>query len=226
MSNRKVSRDGLVVAAVLLLHVAALWALQTGLLRRATEVVLPVALLSEWISPPAPKVAEPPPTPTPSRQQTLKRQGQPPVPPAPVAAPDPMPAPPNAVTGPATPQPSPAPVAAAVAAAALPTAAAAPALPTPARIELPSSDADYLQNPKPVYPRLSKTLGEQGQVLLRVLVGIDGRPQQIHLRQSSGHERLDQAATQAVAQWRFVPGKRNGVPEAMWYVVPVSFELK
>ena len=48
------SRTAVIAIGVVLLHVAGLWALQTGLLRRAVEVVVPVELLSEFITPPAP----------------------------------------------------------------------------------------------------------------------------------------------------------------------------
>ncbi len=96
----------------------------------------------------------------------------------------------------------------------------------PARIELPASGADYLDNPRPAYPPLSRRLGEQGQVLLRVWVEADGRPGQIEIRRGSGFERLDRAAQLAVQRWRFVPGKRAGVPEAMWAEVPLQFTLE
>ncbi|WP_019373782.1 energy transducer TonB, partial [Melaminivora alkalimesophila] len=33
-------------------------------------------------------------------------------------------------------------------------------------------------------------------------------------------------AADTVARWRFVPGTRNGVPEAMWFVQPINFVLK
>jgi periplasmic protein TonB len=29
-----------------------------------------------------------------------------------------------------------------------------------------------------------------------------------------------------VLRWRYVPGKRNGVPEGMWFNVPISFVLE
>jgi protein TonB len=44
--------------------------------------------------------------------------------------------------------------------------------------------------------------------------------------QSSGYERLDNAAYNAVMGWRYVPGKRGGVPAAMHFDVPLIFELK
>jgi protein TonB len=93
-------------------------------------------------------------------------------------------------------------------------------------VELPITNADYLQNPKPPYPRMSVRLGEEGTTTLKVLIGIDGRPLEARIGKSSGFTRLDQAAEEAVRTWKFVPGKRGGVPEAMWADVPVKFELK
>ena len=90
---------------------------------------------------------------------------------------------------------------------------------------MPSSDAAYLNNPKPGYPAISKRMGEQGKVVLRVLIGTDGLPQKVEINQSSGYDRLDRQAQEAVMRWRFVPGKRNGVPEAMWSLVPINFVL-
>lgn len=105
-------------------------------------------------------------------------------------------------------------------------AAAPGGLATASGIQLPSSSASYLNNPKPVYPAISKRLGEQGKVVLRVLIGSDGLPQTVQVQQSSGFERLDRQAVDAVLRWRFVPGTRNGVPEAMWNLVPVNFVLQ
>ena len=90
---------------------------------------------------------------------------------------------------------------------------------------LPSSEAQGLNNPKPTYPRLSRRLNEQGQVVVRVFVAADGSPQQGEIRTSSGYDRLDQEALRTVLRWRFVPGQRMGVPEAMWFNVPVHFVL-
>lgn len=89
----------------------------------------------------------------------------------------------------------------------------------------PSSDADYLNNPKPAYPRVSKSLNEQGTVMVSVFIGTDGNPQKVELKKSSGFDRLDKTALEAVRGWRFVPGSRGGVPEAMWVVVPIPFVL-
>ena len=98
--------------------------------------------------------------------------------------------------------------------------------PAPAKVELPSSSADYLNNPRPPYPPMSKRLNEQGKVVLRVLIEPDGSASKAEIRTGSGYERLDQAALQTVLRWRYVPGKRNGVPEAMWFNVPINFVLE
>jgi protein TonB len=73
---------------------------------------------------------------------------------------------------------------------------------------------------------MSKRLGEQGTVIIHVLIGVDGLAQQAEIRQSSGFDRLDQIALKTVKSWRYVPGKRGGVAEAMWFDVPIKFELK
>jgi periplasmic protein TonB len=91
---------------------------------------------------------------------------------------------------------------------------------------LPSSEAHGLNNPKPAYPKQSRRLNEQGQVVIRVFVAADGSPQQGEIKTSSGFDRLDQEALRTVMRWRFVPGQRFGTPEAMWFNVPVNFVLE
>ncbi|WP_312301987.1 energy transducer TonB [Diaphorobacter nitroreducens] len=220
------SRNAAIAGSVVVLHVAGLWALQSGLVRKTAEIIIPAEVLSEFIAPPAPPAppvppAPPPPKPAPAPPKPVAPKPRPA--PMPVAVPDPTPAP-AAPTGVVEPQPPAPPVAAAPVAA--PAAPAAPPAPAAPSIELPSSDASYLNNPKPVYPAVSKRLGEQGKVMLRVLIGTDGLPQKVEVKQSSGFERLDRQAIDAVMRWRFVPGKRNGVPEAMWNLVPINFVLQ
>lgn len=211
--NRRI----VIVASVVLFHIAALWALQTGLLRRAVEVIVPAEVLSEFINPPAPRTEQPaPPTPTVKPQPRAVQKTTPAPQPIAVATPEPAAAAPTGVT---TPQPV-------APAATAPATAGPPSPPAPPRVELPSSDAAYLNNPKPPYPALSKRLGEQGKVVVRVLIGVDGTAQQAEIRTSSGYDRLDQAALATVLKWRYVPGKRGGVAEAMWFNVPINFVLE
>jgi len=89
----------------------------------------------------------------------------------------------------------------------------------------PRFDADYLDNPRPSYPALSRRLGEEGKVLLRVWVGVDGRAREVQVKEGSGFARLDLAARDAVGRWRFVPARRGGEAIDGWVLVPISFAL-
>lgn len=209
-----------IVIAVVGFHVLGLWALQTGLLRRAVELVVPVQVMAEFIELPQPQVTPTPPPPQPQPAPVPKKV-TPPAPrpaPQPVAIADPTPSP-TAATGITEPQP-PAPPPQ------TPMVVAEPAPPAPPRIELPSSSADYINNAPPPYPPLSKRLGEQGKVIVRALIEVNGSASKAEIRTSSGYERLDQTALQTVLKWRYVPGKRAGVPEAMWFNIPINFVLE
>ena len=87
-------------------------------------------------------------------------------------------------------------------------------------------DADYLHNPSPSYPALSRRLGEEGKVVLRVFVEADGRPSSIEVSTGSGFSRLDQAALSAVGRWKFVPAKRGAENIGAWVLVPILFNLR
>lgn len=89
----------------------------------------------------------------------------------------------------------------------------------------PRFDADYLNNPAPVYPRVSRRLHEVGIVTVRVYVAPDGAPAVIELMESSGFARLDESALEAVRLWKFSPAKRAGIAVAAWVVVPIEFSL-
>ncbi len=92
--------------------------------------------------------------------------------------------------------------------------------------EPPRFGVAYLNNPKPKYPSLSRRAGEEGRVLLRVLVNADGIPETVEISSTSKFERLDNAALVAVKQWRFVPAKKNNVPMSAYVTVPINFSLK
>ena len=219
-------RTAVLIGGVVVLHMAGLWALHSGLLKRATEWVIPVAVVSEVPPPPPPppppqiKPPPPPPPALPVRPSLAS---------TPLAlAPEPVPQPTQTTAAPPT-LAATAPVNAAVSAIAPVAPApsvvvpAAPAAPT--KVDLPTTVADYQTKSPPVYPAMSKRMGEQGRVVMRVLIGADGVPQQAEVQQSSGHGRLDRAAADAVMRWRYVPGKLGGVPETMWFQVPIEFKL-
>ena len=221
------SRHTAIVGGVVSLHLLARWALQSGPPRRPVDVLVPVALLSVFVDRPAPKEIPPAPKTPEQRSQSVVKIKPPELPSPPELmtiaaamtsfnAPESLETPrPSAEAWAAEPAPAPSPVAPSIA-----------TVPAPLRVELPSTDADYLQNPRPVYPPLSKRLGEQGQVVYSVLIGADGLPISAKLIKSSGFERLDAAAYAAVMSWRYVPGKRNGVATQMSYNAPINWVLE
>lgn len=135
---------------------------------------------------------------------------------------------------PSAPPPIPEPVVAAPE----PTAITAPVSPAPVVVPEPVAEipeitmtaqmlvATYLRNPKPSYPIVSRRLGQQGTVFLRVFVTAIGDPTRVELKTSSGYPRLDQSAQEAVQHWKFVPAKRGEHAVDAWVVVPIKFSLK
>lgn len=160
----------------------------------------------------------PPPKPKPVVRPRPRRPAPLPVITAPVEAPSPVVAPPPPPEPPAPPEPEPAPVVTAP----VPAPAPLPVVP----VTPPVFNADYLDNPPPAYPALSRRLGEEGRVILRVLVSTAGRADEVQIRASSGHARLDEAARDTVRGWKFVPAKRGAQPVAAWVLVPISFRLE
>ncbi|TXI80660.1 MAG: energy transducer TonB [Flavobacteriales bacterium] len=86
-------------------------------------------------------------------------------------------------------------------------------------------DADYLQNPKPVYPPMSRRLGEEGKLVLRVRVSSQGLPLSVEVSKSSGFPRLDEAGRAAVERWRFVPARQGDQAIEASVLVPLNFTL-
>jgi protein TonB len=81
----------------------------------------------------------------------------------------------------------------------------------------------YVHNPPPQYSKESRAAGEQGRVVVRALIAEDGSPIKVELLSSSGHSRLDEAAIEAVAKWKFKPATRDGEPVQDWASIPIRF---
>lgn len=173
--------------------------------------------------PPPPPVPEPPPPPKPEPPKP-KPVPPKPVPPKPVPT-RPKPAPPGS--------PAPSKPAAAAAessagpsgteTAAVPRAPSAPVDPDRPRV---IGKVDYLgKRPQPEYPRMSQRRGEQGRVIVRVLISPEGRVLEAMVQKSSGYERLDEAAVRAVRSARFRPYTENGHAYRALADIPFDFVL-
>lgn len=205
---------------IVFLHVMFFYALQSGLLRQVAQA-MPREVFVSLVTPqpeaaPVPETPQPPevkPKTVPVVKPTIRR-------PAPVV-PTPKPAPlpvetPVAAVAPSIDPPAPA---APIAQAAPP----APVMPAPPKTV---SGVEYIQAPQPDYPPIAKRMGEEGKVILRILVNEKGRPERVDVRQSSGSARLDEAARQAAARALFKPHLEDGKAVAVYALVPINFSIQ
>ena len=78
----------------------------------------------------------------------------------------------------------------------------------------------------PAYPPLSRRLGEEGKVVLRVELDEQGNISSTRLATASGFPRLDEAALAAVKTWRCTPARRDGQPVRAVALQPFKFILE
>jgi protein TonB len=206
--------------AILLLHLLAFYFLQAGMWRQTPEKALPKPIEISIVAPPAPT---PPSVPAPAVPVAVTL-------PPPAAYVPPMPElasvqaePTITVTrAPAAPSSPPAPpVQASAPAAAQPAAQPAPPAASPRLV----SDVEYIRAPQPVYPSMARRMGETGVVVLRVLIGIKGQPEQVIVQKSSGSSSLDEAGRQAALRALFKPHMEDGKAVAVFVLVPLNFQL-
>jgi protein TonB len=76
---------------------------------------------------------------------------------------------------------------------------------------------------EPVYPPLAKEANIQGVVILELVIDTDGSVKDGRVLRSI--PLLDQAALDAVVQWRYQPTLLNGAPVEVIAVVTVNFML-
>jgi protein TonB len=230
----------LTVCAVLLLHVALLYALVTGTARRVAHAIahpIVTKIIVDTKPLPPPRTNTPPPKLDALRQSRVELPyipipeihiQQPPqrqtaisavtnVKPETSAAPV---VPPHVTPEALTPKPPapPPPVAAP------PPGPIATARPEPVRVP-PVIDAAK-NCKKPSYPPASVRLGEKGTVLLRFLIDTDGRVKSSEVQSSSGHQRLDEAAREALSLCRFKPGISDGQPVEAWATLRYTWVLQ
>ena len=246
-------RYGFLVSAAI--HLGLLggvaWLLLSGMPpgRQAQEREVPVAL-SMFVPPagPAAPPAEtepdpaPPPTPPAEKPAPAEPVEPPPPPPAPTLAPEaPPPEPPSPVV-PQTPRARPQPPSENPPA---PTAKTTPR-PAPGSAGVPlvvhgeapgergreAARAAYLARLQVAisrhryYPRLSRRRGEEGRVLLQLLISADGSFAEIRVAQSSGNWRLDDAAVKTIERVGHAEPLPDELGLSAWRIsVPMVFSL-
>ena len=199
------TRRSAVLAAIIALHVFILYALATGLARRAIEVLAP-PIQTDIVQEEKNKAEPPPPPPPEMRKQVVEV----PPPDINIAMPE---------VGPSTTAIT-ARVAEAPKAAAPVAKAAVAATAVGLGKGFPNVD-DY-------YPDASRRLGEEGLTVVDICVGPDGKlTEPPKVGKSSGHERLDQAAVKVaqVGSGRFKPATEEGKPVTKCTQLPIRFKL-
>lgn len=171
--------------------------------------IMEMPLIVDLLQPEAPKAPEPKPLPVVKPEPVRQK---------PTPAPK-LPTPQIEATNSPVPAPA-APVAAP------PEIKPAPPAPASEPVVQARFDADYLKNPAPPYPPLSRRMGEEGKVILRVSVTAQGSADSVEIKTSSGSTRLDEAAQKTVRNWKFIPAKRGDLGVQSWVLVPIIFKLE
>ena len=228
-----VPRVLLLIGVAALLHAAAWWALQQT---KAEPVITPPEIPEMTVeltspTPPAPPVEEPPPPP-PEPEVPVEDEDAIKEPPKPVEKPQPVEKPkpvikPKPVQKPQPVKPAPpAPAAPAAPATPAPSAPAAPAAaPGPVKESAAVSGLASLGNPPPEYPSLALRRSWEGSVVLRIKVLPNGRAGLVEVTKSSGKQALDDAAVEAVRNWKFIPAKRGDTPIEGFATQTIAFKL-
>lgn len=221
---QKISGSTLVLMSVLLTHILAIYLISQKSMVLPTGAIVTAPMLVSLIAPPAPlpelaPIVEPP-KPIVEPKPTLKKQ---------VEKIRPIETPTQQIVEATTEEPveeeKHAMQAEPVPAADVPKAPPKSLVVAEDKVEPPRFGASYLNNPAPDYPTLSRRAGEQGRVLMKVLVSEQGAATDVQIEKSSGLERLDNAAINAVKRWLFIPAKKNNQPISAYVLVPMKFSL-
>jgi TonB family protein len=110
----------------------------------------------------------------------------------------------------------------------LPPASPVAPIPPPPPAPLPPEDVlpalDLSSRVQPTFPGFDAVYALGGQVVLDVTVADTGAIIDIRVEESSGHRELDDSAENAVRQWHFRPGDRQGTPVGGVVRVPINFD--
>ncbi|MEM5344718.1 energy transducer TonB [Paraburkholderia azotifigens] len=185
-------------------------------------------ITAELLPPPAPAAApvaieSAPPPPKPVPVQKVKPKVQPRPTPKPTPAPMPVAQAPSQheISAPETAPAPPAPTA--------PVAPAAPAAPAakPVMSITAPKDASHLNCSivEPTYPAMSRRRGETGRAVVQFILSASGRIENVELKKSSGYDRLDQAALDAIRSSSCKPYVVDGEATRVPAVQPFDFSL-
>jgi protein TonB len=97
---------------------------------------------------------------------------------------------------------------------------------TPIQTDIGKLVVVYQPDADAYYPSFSKRSGEQGAVVVRLIIDETGSVEDVALLQSSTFPRLDRAATEIGKRYRFKPFLVNGSPQRISTNLLIKFNLK
>lgn len=97
---------------------------------------------------------------------------------------------------------------------------------TPIQTDIGKLEVLYQPDADAYYPSFSKRSGEQGTVVVRLIIDQTGSVEDVALLQSSTFPRLDRAATEIGRRYRFKPFIVNGSPQRISTNLLIKFNLK
>ena len=97
---------------------------------------------------------------------------------------------------------------------------------TPIQTDIGKLVVVYQPDADAYYPSFSKRSGEQGTVVVRLIISEAGEVEDVAILQSSTFPRLDRAATDIGRRYRFKPFLVNGSPQRISTNLLIKFNLK
>lgn len=88
------------------------------------------------------------------------------------------------------------------------------------------SAVEYIQAPQADYPPMAKRMGEEGRVVMQVLVNDKGRAEKVEIIKSSGFNRLDESAKTALMRAIFKPYIEDGKSVTVLATASINFSLR
>jgi protein TonB len=100
-----------------------------------------------------------------------------------------------------------------------------PPKPAPVMVQ-PGIDSRYAADFQPTYPAGERRAEREGRVVVRVLIGTDGRVKQVERVSATNDAFYRSAMERALTKWRFTPGTRDGVAVEAWRTMSLTFVLQ
>ena len=94
----------------------------------------------------------------------------------------------------------------------------------PMRITAAVQQPQLIKKVEPPYPELARRSKIQGVVILEAVITKEGNVEEVKVLRSL-HPMMDQAAVNAVKQWKYKPAMLNGKPVKVYFTVTVNFKL-